>query len=222
MAIKGFLFDFDGLILNTEIPLFTAYQRLFNKHGFEYTFKNWWVTIGTGPSAYDPAIDLAARINEPEKADSIREFATAEAKAAISRLPALPGVSEFIHKAHEMEIPMAVVSSSGKSWVHPYLDQLCLTRYFEHVVTCDNVENVKPEPDLYLLALEKLGITAQEGIAFEDSPNGIKAAKAAGLYCIAVPNDITREMPIQIADEIVQSFFELKPAELLQENSLSK
>lgn len=222
MAIKGFLFDFDGLILNTEIPLFTAYQELFHKHGFAYTYRNWWKTIGTGPSAYDPAVDLATRIQEPQKADSIREYAISHAKEVISHLPALPGVAEFIHSACELDIPMAVVSSSAGSWVDPYLEQLSLTQYFTHIVTSDIVDSVKPAPDLYLFALEKMGITADEGIAFEDSPNGIKAAQAAGIYCIAVPNEITREMPVEIADQIVTSFFEISPSELIHETLLSK
>lgn len=221
MAIKALIFDFDGLILDTEVPLFNVYRDLFNQHGFPYTYRNWWNTIGAGPSGDDPAVDLAELINEPEKANSFRDYAEKTAKEMIKKLPALPGVPEFIQKAYELNIKMTVASSSSRDWVESLLNHLSLRHYFDFVLTSNDVQKVKPNPDLYLLALEKLGITSKEAIVFEDSPNGIKAAKAAGLYCVAVPNDITREMPIQIADLIVDSFLDLSPAELLNEKIIS-
>lgn len=217
MAVKGLIFDFDGLIVDTEVPLFNVYRELFNQYGFPYTYKNWWNTIGAGPSGDDPAVDLAELINQPEKADGFRDFAEKRAKELIKQSPALPGVPEFIQQAHDINLRLAVASSSSRDWVVSFLQHLSLFDYFDFVLTSNDVEKVKPNPELYLLALDKMGISASEAIVFEDSPNGIKAAKAAGIYCVAIPNDITREMPIQIADQIVGSFLDISPNNLIKE-----
>jgi HAD superfamily hydrolase (TIGR01509 family) len=123
----------------------------------------------------------------------------------------LPGVEAFIKQANDLGLPMAVASSSSAEWVIGHLERFRLRHYFKSVVTSEDVQHVKPEPDLYLLALQNLGLSNVSVLAFEDSPNGIKAAKAAGLHCLAVPNLITREMDLQQADKMYGSFLELHP-----------
>jgi HAD superfamily hydrolase (TIGR01509 family) len=211
MKFKGFIFDFDGLMLDTEMPRFTAWQEEFTKLGFPLTFKDWWKTIGTGPSAYDPAEHLFELTNGLADRSALRRSAGARADELVASAQLLPGVGDFIKKAAEAKMPMAVASSSDRDWVTGHLAKHNLLPYFQAVFTAQDVQNVKPDPELYLLAVKTLALPVDSILAFEDSPNGIKAAKAAGLRCVAVPNRITREMDLSSADLIAESFLSLHP-----------
>lgn len=211
MRFKGFVFDFDGLMLDTEMPRFTAWQEEFAKFGFQLTFRDWWKTIGTGPSAYDPAEHLFELTNGLADRAAMRSSAAARADELVASVLLLPGVEDFIKQASKTNMPLAVASSSDHDWVIGHLANHNLTQYFQSVFTAQDVKNVKPQPELYLLAIKELGLAVDSILAFEDSPNGIKAAKAAGLRCVAVPNRITREMDLSGADLIVESFESIHP-----------
>ncbi|MCX6054844.1 MAG: HAD family hydrolase [Chloroflexi bacterium] len=214
MTLKGFIFDFDGLILDTEKPGCFAWQELFNQNGFPFTQEDWKKTIGTGPSAYDPAEHLSRLLNYSLDPIMLREKSIIRAKSLIAEQPLLPGVLEFIQKSDEIGLKMGVASSSNRLWVEDHITRLGLMPYFQVICTADDVRMVKPDPELYLLALDQLDLNYSEAIVFEDSPNGISAAKSAGIYCIAIPNEITITMDISQADRIVESFLDLNPQDL--------
>ena len=111
---------------------------------------------------------------------------------------------------------LAVASTSSRKWVHGHLDRIALLDSFSHLACGDEVEQVKPAPDLYWLALQRLGKDPSQAIAIEDSPNGIAAAKAAGLFCIAVPNPLTARLDMSAADMRLASLAELPLAEALR------
>lgn len=211
MIFKGFIFDFDGLILDTEIPRFTAWQEAFSKYGFPLTYRDWWKTIGTGPTAYDPGKHLYDLTQEKVDIPSLRLSVNTRTDELLQEAELLPGVKDFIKTAHHLRMPMAVASSSDRSWVISNLEKFNILEFFEVVFTSEDVEKVKPDPELYLRALQHLSLPANSAVAFEDSPNGIKSAKQAGLRCVAVPNRITREMDLSAADLIISSFEEISP-----------
>jgi putative hydrolase of the HAD superfamily len=91
--------------------------------------------------------------------------------------------------------------------------------FFEIILTSDNVSQIKPHPELYLKAVEALGLKPSEAIAFEDSPNGIKAAKAAGLFCVAVLNPITRQLDTDHADLVIDSLAEISLDKLIEKTN---
>jgi HAD superfamily hydrolase (TIGR01509 family) len=213
MKFSGFIFDFDGLILDTEMPRFTAWQEEFAKLGFALTFRDWWKTIGTGPSAYDPAEHLYELTEGRVDPAVLNSSANIRADELVASAQLLPGVEDFIRTAAKAGMPMAVASSSDHDWVIGHLTRFNLMPYFKTVFTARDVTNVKPNPELYLLAINKLSLPANSILAFEDSPNGIKAAKAAGLHCLAIPNRITSEMDLSSADLIVESFISLHPGD---------
>ncbi|EKD88860.1 MAG: HAD-superfamily hydrolase, subfamily IA, variant 3, partial [uncultured bacterium] len=122
---------------------------------------------------------------------------------------------DFIIAVERLGLPMAVASSSNRDWVEGYLSKLGIRKFFKIVCTSNDVANVKPDPELFLLAAKKLGIAPSEAVIFEDSPNGIRAAKAAGIPCIAIPNDITKSMDLSLATRIVDSFLQLDPQVLI-------
>jgi putative hydrolase of the HAD superfamily len=215
MALKGIIFDFDGLIIDTEMPGCNAWAELFNQHGFSFTIEDWKKAIGTGPTAYNPAKHLSELTNGLLNPIVIQQQTLTRTRQLIESQPLLPGVFDFIINAKKQGFPLAVASSSNREWVEGYLDNLGIRKYFNVVCTSDDVQNVKPDPELFLLAAKKLGVAPSEAIIFEDSPSGIKAAKAAGIPCIAIPNDITKSMDLSLATRIVNSFDDLNLQELI-------
>lgn len=215
MALKGIIFDFDGLIIDTEMPGCNAWAELFNHHGFSFTIEDWKKAIGTGPSAYDPSKHLSQLTNGLLDAQTIQEQTLARTRELIEMQSMLPGVLDFIIESEHLGLPMAVASSSNREWVEGYLAKLGIRKFFKTVCTSDDVTNVKPDPELFLLAAKNLGISPSEALIFEDSPSGIKAAKAAGILCIAIPNAITKSMDLSLATRIVNSFLDINPQELL-------
>jgi putative hydrolase of the HAD superfamily len=219
MTLKGFIFDFDGLILDTEKPGFLAWKQIFDRYDQPFALEDWKKAIGTGPSAFDPALHLCAMVKDSLVPSLLHEEQLAIAQKIIISYPILPGVLEFINSAKSAGRKMAIASSSPRSWVIGHLSRLNLVGYFDIILTSEDVENVKPDPDLYLLALSKLGINHNEAVVFEDSYNGILAANAARINCIAVPNEITRTMDLSHANAIVNSFKDLSVEKLDQSYS---
>jgi beta-phosphoglucomutase-like phosphatase (HAD superfamily) len=121
----------------------------------------------------------------------------------------MPGVVEYLDKAVEIGLKIGLASSSDRAWVVNHLTELDLIHYFDVVCTLEDVKLVKPDPDLYQKAVAGLDLLPDQVVAFEDAPNGILAAKRAGLYCVAVPNSVTRSLDLSGADLILDSFCEL-------------
>lgn len=220
MVLKGLIFDFDGLILDTEIPGCKAWVEIFAEHGHTFTVEDWKKAIGSGPSAYDPALHLQQLTGGNLNIGALNEISVKRSLELIERLPALPGVREFIQAGKDAGLPLAVASSSSRSWVEGHLSRLGLRQYFDVVCTADDVTCVKPEPDLFLLAAKKIGCAPSEVVVFEDSPNGITAANRAGMSCIVVPNEITRTMDTSHANARVNSFLELDLVELIADHAV--
>jgi len=126
-----------------------------------------------------------------------------------------PGVVEYLEEARKLKIALALASSSDQNWVVGHLSRLGLAEWFHSIRCSDDVENVKPHPELYHLTLTFTGVKPHRAVAFEDSPNGIKAAQAAGVYCVAVPNTVTRLLPVNHADYRLDSMADLSLRELL-------
>ena len=128
----------------------------------------------------------------------------------------LPGVEEYIREAKARGMKVGLASASWGDWAPGHLERLGLHVHFDAIKTAADVERVKPDPALYLAALDALGLDATEAIALEDSPNGIAAAKAAGLFCVAVPNAMTRDLDVRAADLRLASLAAMPLAELLE------
>jgi HAD superfamily hydrolase (TIGR01509 family) len=126
-----------------------------------------------------------------------------------------PGVEALLAEARERDLRTAIVSSSDNWWIERHLGRLGRNTGWDAIIAANgDVGRAKPAPTLYLDALRLLGLSASEAIAFEDSPNGVRAAKAAGLYCIAVPNPITETLALDEADVVVESLEDVSLAAL--------
>ena len=213
MTLRGVVFDFDGLILDTESPEFTSWRDIFAEHGATLSLEAWSVCIGTA-DVFDPCAHLESQLGRPVDRDALRAERRRRSDALIAAQAPLPGVVERIEEARAMGVKLAVASSSSRSWVEGHLERLGLAPYFACVRCSDHVAIVKPDPALYRAALDGLGVQPREAVAFEDSPNGLLAAKRAGLFCVAVPNEATRELALDAADLCVPSLAHVSLVEL--------
>jgi HAD superfamily hydrolase (TIGR01509 family) len=128
----------------------------------------------------------------------------------------LPGVVARLDEARGLGLKLGVASSSTREWVRGHLARLGILDRFQCVRCRDDVAHAKPEPDLYLAVAECLGVRPDEAIAVEDSPNGITAAKRAGMACVAIPNLITAKLDISHADLVLNSLADVTMAELVE------
>lgn len=216
--LKALIFDFDGLILDTETPEVLVWQSIYKDHGFELPLDEWRKTVGGyGISNFDAAEHLAllslGRIDPVSSKARYRK----EADAIIHENSILPGVVEMIEQARKAGVKVAIGSSSPHSWVDAHTKRLNIFHYFDFITCRDDVApgRTKPNPDIYLKSLERLQVQKNEAVVFEDSINGVEASRRAGIFVVAVPNQLTAEMGVA-GDLTVSSLAELTLQDLQQ------
>jgi HAD superfamily hydrolase (TIGR01509 family) len=215
LFIKALIFDFDGLVIDTETAVFRSYQEMYRSLGCELTLERWALGIGTTDSEYDPYADLEALLGRRLDRPALRSRQRRREAELIAALPPLPGVTEYLQDARSRGLKIGMASSSSCEWISGHLERLGLRDYFDCLVGRDDVPRSKPDPALYREALECLEVRPEEAVVFEDSPNGVRAARAAGIFTVAVPNAITRRLPLDGADLRLGSLAELPLEELL-------
>lgn len=215
--IKALIFDFDGLILDTEMPDFESWQAVYRLYGCELPLEKWALIIGgTGASDFDPHTYLEELGGQSLDRDAVWISRRKHYLDSVSEQPILPGVLDYLDEAERRGLRLGVASSSPENWVRGHLTRLGLLERFHSVKTADDVRKTKPDPELFTAVLDELSIKSDEGIVFEDSPNGVLAAKRAGLYCVAVPNPLTAQLELNGADMQLSSLAELSLGDLLE------
>ena len=213
VAERALIFDFDGLILDTEWPEFQSVSEEFERHGVSLPLAEWRTVVGTAEHIHwldwldrevggvlDREVAIARRRERHHQLISEREVEA--------------GVVELLEEADVAGIPLAVASSSPVDWVDGHLRRLGLRERFGALRCRGDVAVTKPAPDLYLAAVAAVGADPQRSVALEDSEHGCVAAKAAGMYCVAVPNDVTRGSSFEAADLVLDSLAELSVSDL--------
>ena len=216
--LKVLIFDFDGLILDTETPEYNVWQAMYREHGFELPHDEWGKIIGGyGISDFDAADHLALLSQGRLDSVSLRLRHRSESNAITLTQPILPGVLDIIHEAKRLSLKIAIASSSPHSWVDEHAKRLGIFHYFDAVICADDVGvgRTKPNPDLFLLALDRLQVQKEAAVVFEDSPNGVKAANRAGIFVVAVPNPVTSALSFDGANLVVKSLSDLSMSVLL-------
>ncbi|WP_404431880.1 HAD family hydrolase [Sutcliffiella horikoshii] len=212
---KAVIFDFDGLILDTETLHVEIFQEMFNDHKIEFPYSEWIQNIGTKNKL--SIFDLLDRELKTEKVD--REIWKHQNQQKfnerVSVLQARPGIIEYLEAAKKSGLRIGLASSSTYKWVTTHLKTLNLIDYFETIRTSDDVEFVKPHPALYKMAVEDLGVSPSECLAFEDSANGATAALEAGLTCVIVPNSTTLHLEFPKVNHRLNSMNDLPFSKLL-------
>lgn len=212
--IRALVFDFDGLILETEEPVYLSWQELYQQFGCQLSFEDWGSIIGTANGEFDPRRTLERCVGQPIPEDALQKRLQRETELILDR-PVLPGVEAYLKDAKNLDIKVGLASSSPCKWVTSHLERLGLIEYFQVIRASDDVKRTKPDPELYLSACQGLGVPASQAIALEDSPNGVAAAKNAGMYVVAIPNILTRRLPLEQADLRLKTLEDMKLESLL-------
>jgi HAD superfamily hydrolase (TIGR01509 family) len=210
--IKALIFDFDGLILDTETPEFRVWQDIYREHGHDFPVEKWARIVGgSGLSDFDAADQLSLLSQGQLSSASLRDRFRLESGELIHSLEPLPGVLDYLRQAKLLGLKLAIASSSTRSWVEPHARRIGVLPFFDTVVSREDVEpgRTKPNPDLFLKALDRLGVPKEAAIVFEDSPNGVKAARNAGIFVVAVPNELTSTLSLDEANLIVSSLSDM-------------
>lgn len=205
--LQAIIFDFDGLVIDTEAPIMYAWMEVYREYGFELREAQWALLIGGTYSAdtFDPHADLAAKLGRTLDYDELEARTLKRSHELIADQPILPGVRAWIAAAEGRGLKLAVASSSPRDWVEGHLARLGLRGHFAAVKTADDVAQVKPDPALYAEAVSALAVPPGAAAALEDSTHGIEAANRAGLTTVAVPTPLTQGMDFSTADYLVES-----------------
>lgn len=211
--IKAVVFDFDGTLADTETCAYEVMCDIYAEHGQELTKETWGLAIGTH-GGFDPRADLEQRTGKKLDREAFHARFRALHEERVTRLALRPGVLDRLEEARRLELKIGLASSSDREWLEKNTKMLGIRDYFEVICSSDDVERVKPDPALYLLATQKLGVPGNEAIAIEDSMNGLRAAKAAGLVALVTPNPVTSHMDFTGADLIVRDLEQITFAEV--------
>ncbi|MFC6333531.1 HAD family hydrolase [Paenibacillus septentrionalis] len=213
--LKAIIFDLDGTIIDTESSWFNAFCDIYKQYDVDFTLELYSTCIGTGLDAFNPYDYLIQNSTQPIELAELKQAVAKRFNELMLQEAVRPGVTDYLDQAKAAGLKLAVASSSSRDWVERYLNQLGLLHYFDAICTASEVKQVKPDPELYELALQKLQVQASEAVAIEDSPNGARGAVAAGIHCIVVPNPITKTLNFDIPHQRLSSLSELEFQELL-------
>jgi HAD superfamily hydrolase (TIGR01509 family) len=216
-VIRGIIFDFDGLIVDTEWSVYQSWVGIYELYGVALPFDQWAKIIGTSSlEHFDPFDVLERQVGQALDRQKLHQKRWGRELEMVAAQPILPGVEEILNSAKMLNLKLGLASSSNREWVAGNLTRLGLLEYFDVIHTSDDVEFTKPDPTLYLLTLQSLDLSPHEAIVLEDSPNGVSAAKDAGIFTIAVPNPLTANLNLDRADLILPSLAELTLVDLIQ------
>jgi HAD superfamily hydrolase (TIGR01509 family) len=204
MRLSAIIFDFDGLILDTETPILTSWQEAFRERGVELSVDVWQQALGTH-GVVDFLAHLETLTNQEIDREAVESEVRARNRERCRAERVRPGIEDRLTEAREAGLSLAVASSSSREWVEGWLDHHHLRERFDTVCTRDDVDRVKPAPDLLLLAANRMNVRADECLVLEDSPNGLRAAHAAQMRCVVIPNSVTRPLAFPGADLLIES-----------------
>ncbi len=215
--IRGLIFDFDGLILDTESPEYRSWREVFQEYGCDLALADWAQGIGRGAGdiTFDPYATLEAASGRSIDRAAIRARRRRRYADLVAAEVVRPGVEEYMVAAQRHGLVLGVASSSSRVWVDGHLTRLGLRPYITALACADDVGRAKPDPAVYRAALALLRLRPDEVIAFEDSPNGLAAARSAGVLCVAVPNPLTAQLPLDPADVRLTSLADVPLERLL-------
>ena len=214
--IEAIVFDFDGLILETERPQCEAWRQIYVMYGRELPEQAWLEVMGKPVKIDLFPRRLAKELNRELDIDAVIAQYREVVAEKLDQQPVQPGVREVIRDALGMGLKLAVASGSTHRWVDGHLKRLDLFNHFQCTVCCEDTEKHKPDPDPYLRACELLGVKPESALALEDSALGITAANTAGMKTIAVPTAMTGYQDFSHAGLLLESLDQMPLAEMLR------
>ncbi|QYR22294.1 HAD family hydrolase [Paenibacillus sp. sptzw28] len=207
--IEAVVFDFDGLIRDSETFEFYSFQELLTEYGIELPLELYSARIGGHYNSFDPYEHLQQSLGKVLDRELLRKQRRDKYDKLIINQKARPGVQQYLEDAENLGLKIGLASSAPREWVLTNLEELELMSYFACIRTHEDAIKVKPDPELYLQVLDYFGVKPVNAIGFEDSPNGAKAAKDAGMLCVIVPNELTKNLPFDNYDLRLNSMLEM-------------
>jgi HAD superfamily hydrolase (TIGR01509 family) len=196
---RALILDFDGVVLDTETAAYQSWQEIFTSYGCSLTVAKWTESV-CSPAPFDPCDHLEEQLGRRVDRGAVRDEQSGQFAALMTQQHVLPGVRDYLREAEALGLRTGIASNSPRRWVFSQLQRVGLASRFDVIKCAEDVEALKPAPDLYQAVLRVLGTAPYGAIAVEDSPNGVKAAKKAGLFCVAVPSPMTSCLRFDQAD----------------------
>jgi HAD superfamily hydrolase (TIGR01509 family) len=217
-VITALLFDFDGVIVDTEVATYASWRDTYARHGVELELRDWLPAVGTGSStsgAFDAVAHLEKLLAKTVDRDAVIAERAQRKEELYTQAPLLPGVEARLAEARDRGLKTAIVTRNYEHRVKAHCELVGLGHAWDALV-CANDEPTRDKGEMYRDALAVFGVARDEAVAFEDSPSGVRAAKSAGIACVAVPNEITRDAPFDDADVILSSLAEQSLDDILR------
>lgn len=205
--IAALLFDFDGVIVDSEVARYESWRAIYAEHGAELVVADYLPAVGTGTStggAFDAVAHLERLIGGPVAREDVVARRTALRDELLRSVQPLPGIAELVTEARAEGVKTAIVTRNAEREVTGACGAHGLDGLWDLIV-CANDEPTRDKTELYAHAVRELGVRAGDAVAFEDSPAGVLAAKGAGVRCVAVPSAITEQAPFEDADAVLPS-----------------
>jgi len=216
LTIKALLFDYDGVLWDSEVAALRSWQETYTEYGQELSLDAYATRLGT-VGGIDLIEELERLVGFDVDRDAVAVRRAERKMELVRQLRPRPGVLTYLSQARVLGLAVAIVSTDDTEWITTGLRILGLLDAWDFIECAEgDKRRAKPSPALYLAALERLGISADEAVSFEDSPNGIRAAKAAGIFCLGYANDVTRRFDLSQADVVVDSLDDLTLDDLLR------
>jgi HAD superfamily hydrolase (TIGR01509 family) len=212
-VFEAVVFDFDGLILDTETPLYLAWAKTFQHFGAPpIDLAEWSVSLGRhddDPAMLDPMDRLRDLLDRPLEETEVQTVRRAFCDELLEAMLVRPGVEALLDEADQLDVPVAIASSSPVAWIEQHLGPTGLRERFAVLSCAGHGVPGKPDPAVYLQACGAVGADPRRSLALEDSPNGTAAAKRAGMTCVVVPTEISRTLDFGQADAVLSSLDDL-------------
>jgi HAD superfamily hydrolase (TIGR01509 family) len=215
--LAAVIFDFDGVVLDSETPEYESHRRIYRRCGVELTIEEWCGAVGLWTDEHDDRRfeALCARSSAPPGRD---EYHDERRRIFAELVPGEPmrGIRDLLVALEQAGIPAAIASTSPARWVVPAAERIGVRPLFRAIVTGEQVARRKPAPDVYLEAARRLGADPARSVAIEDSAPGVAAALAAGMTTVAIPHWLTSTHDLSGADVSVGHAGELTVDRLRQ------
>lgn len=211
--IRALVFDFDGLILDTESAQIAAYADVHAEHGLPFDLPLFQRSVGHGELNFDPWRAFGSKADRGALEAKRRE----RNLERDLELPVLPGVQALLNDARASGLRVALASNSFRPHCQRHLERIALLSHFDFLACRGEAPLPKPAPDLYRLALSQFGLRGFEAIAFEDSHTGSLAAKRANLWCVAAPGPSTAHHEFGHVDRLLPTLADCTLADLMAE-----
>lgn len=202
--MRALVFDYDGLIVDSETPEYECWKKVFEDHGQALPLGDWVHVVG-GAVIVDMRLELERRLGRPLDWAQVDAGRIEHYRSLFDRQGLLPGVQALFDEGRRRGWSIGVASNSTLGWVKPGLQRFGLLGHVGAIRARDTAARPKPHPDPYLEVLAELGAQAGLSFAFEDSATGIAAAKAAGMTAVCVPNALTKHHDLSQADRLLDS-----------------